>query len=84
MKELIAQTGEPVIPAVVKYFERAKLLDVHELTQAFKYVPILRCSAFWSREGSFLTLIQGPTAVPDRISGALECHEDSNFHGQTH
>jgi hypothetical protein len=36
VKELIDRTGEPVIPAVAKYFDRAKMLDVHELTQLFK------------------------------------------------
>ncbi len=36
VREFIDRTGEPVIPAVAKYFDRAKMLDVPELTQLFK------------------------------------------------
>lgn len=36
MRELLAATGEPPIPAVGKYLDRAKELSIHELTQANK------------------------------------------------
>lgn len=37
MKDLLALSGEPTIPAVAKYLARAKEVDIHELTQLNKY-----------------------------------------------
>jgi hypothetical protein len=36
IKDLLARTGEPIIPSVAKYLAKAQAVDVHELAKLYQ------------------------------------------------